>query len=154
LRAWNDERVTSLVLETMTERQVRERIERWSRHHTTLGYGPELFFDLSTGLPIGWGGLQVSTIGIGERLTIGYAIAPQRWGHGYATEIAAASVAYALDELGADAVRASILSTNTPSRRVAERAGLSVECEVRHGSNVEVIYLIEHDGLGAKPATP
>jgi RimJ/RimL family protein N-acetyltransferase len=39
MRAWNDERVTALVGESMTEQQVRERVERWSRH---LRRGEEL----------------------------------------------------------------------------------------------------------------
>ena len=68
LEAWNDERVTSLVHETMTEAQVRERIERWHRHRQLHGYGIELFTD-ATGQAIGWGGLQHATIGIGECLT-------------------------------------------------------------------------------------
>lgn len=55
LKAWNDERVTALVGETMTEQQVRERIERWSRHRAIYGCGTELFYDRSTAQPIGWG---------------------------------------------------------------------------------------------------
>lgn len=73
VKTWNDERVTVLVRETMTEQQVRDRIERWRRHRATYGYATELFHDRFTAWPIGWGGLQHSTIGIGERLTIGYA---------------------------------------------------------------------------------
>jgi RimJ/RimL family protein N-acetyltransferase len=143
VKAWNDERVTALVDETMTEQQVRERIERWSRHRAIYGCGTELFYDRTTAQPIGWGGLQHSAIGNGERLTIGYAIAPDVWGRGYATEIALASAAYAFDQLSADDVRASILSTNTRSRRVAEKVGLSLECEINHGKHVEVIYVTD-----------
>ena len=145
VKVWNDERVTALVGETMTEQQVRERIERWSHHRVIYGCATELFYDHSTAQPIGWGGLQHSSIGIGERLTIGYAIAPDKWGRGYATEIALASMAYAFDQLGADDVRASILSTNTRSRRVAENVGLSLECEIAHGRDVEVIYVIDRE---------
>jgi RimJ/RimL family protein N-acetyltransferase len=145
LQVWNDERVTALVGETMTEEQLRERIERWDSHRATYG-GTELFHDRSTAEPIGWGGLQRSTIGIGERLTIGYAVAPDRWGRGYATEIALASVVHAFDDLGEAAVRASILATNTRSRRVAENVGMSLECEIPHGSQVEVVYSIDLAG--------
>lgn len=142
MKVWNDERVTALILETMSEQQVRDRIERWSRHRAEHDCGTELFFDRSSAQPIGWGGLQHSTIGIGESLTIGYAVAPDMWGRGYATEIAAASIDCAFDHLGASEVRASILSTNARSRRVAEKAGLSFECEISHGEHVEVIYLL------------
>ena len=142
---WNDERVTALVLETMTEQQLRERIERWSRHRVRYGCGSELFFDRRS-RPIGWGGLQHSTIGTGESLTIGYAVAPDDWGHGYGVEIALASVDVAFEQLGALEVRASILSTNLRSRRVAEKAGLSLECEIDHGEHVEVVYLVDREG--------
>jgi RimJ/RimL family protein N-acetyltransferase len=143
METWNDERVAALVRETMTEQQVRDRIERWCRHRAKYGYATELFHDSSTGRPIGWGGLQHSTIGIGERLTIGYAVRPDFWGRGYATEIGLSSVAYAFHRLRADDIRASILSTNTPSRRVAEKVGMSLESEVSHGDLVEVIYVMD-----------
>jgi RimJ/RimL family protein N-acetyltransferase len=145
MAVWNDERVTSLGLETMTEREVRERIDRWTRHRAAHGCGTELFADRSTSRPIGWGGLQHSTIGVGESLTIGYAIAPDEWGHGYAVEIAVASVDSAFERVGAIEVRASILSTNRRSRRVAEKAGLALECEISHGEQVEVVYVIDRD---------
>ena len=148
LSAWNDERVTALVRETMTEDQVRERIERWRRQRAEFGHAPELFCDPATARPVGWGGLQHSTIGIGERLTIGYAVAPELWGHGFATAIAEASIAWAFQHLDVDEVRASILSTNRASRRVAEKAGLTLECELSHGEQVEVIYLIDREAWG------
>jgi RimJ/RimL family protein N-acetyltransferase len=145
MSTFNDARVTALVLETMTEHQVRDRIERWSRHRSVYGTGTEVFLESSSGQPVGWGGLQHSTIGIGEHLTIGYAIAPDLWGRGYAAEIAVASVALAFERLEAPEVRASILWTNHQSRRVAEKAGMTLECEVPHGELIEAIYLIDRD---------
>lgn len=148
MKVWDDERVTAIVLESMSEQDVRDRIERWSRHRAAHGCGTDLFFDRSSAQPVGWGGLQHSTIGIGECLTIGYAIAPDMWGRGYATEMAVACVDCAFDHLGAHEVRASILATNTQSRRVAEKAGLSLECEISHGEHVEVIYLVDREAWG------
>src|SRR5204862_6751541 len=51
LETWNDERVTALVRETMSEQQVRDRIERWRRHRAEFGYATELFHNTSTGQP-------------------------------------------------------------------------------------------------------
>jgi RimJ/RimL family protein N-acetyltransferase len=101
-----------------------------------------LFHEPLTDHPIGWGGLQHSTIGIGECLTVGYVIAPEAWGRGFATEIATASVAHAFDQLDATQVHASVLSTNHASRRVLEKSGLSVRTEIDHGDHVEVIYVV------------
>ena len=94
-------------------------------------------------LMVAWRACRDRPLGIGERLTMGYVIAPASWRRGYASEIAAAAAAHASDVLGAPAVHASVLSTNEASRRVLEKAGLSVECEIDHGNHVEVIYVIE-----------
>lgn len=139
---WNDERVAPTIGGKRTERQLNARIERWVRHWEAHGIGENLFHDSETGRPIGWGGLQHSTIGIGDRLTVGYVIAPHEWGRGYATEIAIGSVAQAFTELAVHHVYASVLSTNVASRRVLEKAGLSVHSEIDHSDRVEVIYAI------------
>lgn len=78
-----------------TEQQLKYRIGRWGRHRKAQRFGATLFQERTTGQPIGWGGLQHSTIGIGYRLTVGYVIAPEAWGRRHATEIAIASVAHA-----------------------------------------------------------
>ncbi len=142
-RVWNDERVAPTVGGTRTDQQLTERIDQWDRHWKRHGFGATLFHHRTTRQPVGWGGLQHSTIGIGDCLTVGYVIAPQEWGHGYATEIASASVAHAFDVLGVHRLNASVLSTNTASRRVLEKAGLSVHSEIDHGEHVEVIYAVE-----------
>ena len=40
-------------------------------------------------------------------------------------------------------LHASVGSTNLASRRMLEKAGLSVHCDIDHGGHVEVIYAIE-----------
>ena len=140
---WNDERVSPAIGGARTDQQLRDRIERWTDHWDAHGFGTTLFHVRITGEPVGWGGLQHSTIGIGECLTVGYVIVPGAWGRGFATEIAAASAAYAFDELRATQLFASVLSTNGASRRVLEKAGLSVYREIDHTDHVEVIYLIQ-----------
>ena len=139
---WNDERVAPTIGGERSLPQLSERIERWDRHWSAHGFGATLFHERTTGHPIGWGGLQRSTIGIGECLTVGYVIAPDAWGRGYATEIARASVTHAFAVVSADQLHASVLSTNRGSRRVLEKAGLTVLSEVDHGDYIEVIYFI------------
>ena len=140
IAVWNDSRVAPTIGGVRTEEQLSDRIERWTGHWDDHGFGATLFDERGSGRPVGWGGLQHSSIGIGECVTVGYVVAPNAWGHGYATEIAVASVAYAFEVLGLGQVYASVLSTNAASRRVLEKAGLSVDCEIDHGDHVEVIY--------------
>jgi aminoglycoside 6'-N-acetyltransferase len=57
-------------------------------------------------------------------IKIGYTIAPEHQGRGYATEAAGALVDLALDGLGADVVRAYADADNAPSIRVMQKLGL------------------------------
>lgn len=62
--------------------------------------------------PVGWPGTEV-----------GWGIARERWGRGYATESAAAAMDYAIDRLGWTEVIHCIEDENLASIRVAERLG-------------------------------
>ncbi|WP_433512464.1 GNAT family N-acetyltransferase [Nonomuraea sp. CA-143628] len=56
-------------------------------------------------------------------LGVGWCLAREHWGKGYATEAARASLGYCFGELGADEVISLILPGNARSRSVAERIG-------------------------------
>jgi RimJ/RimL family protein N-acetyltransferase len=66
--------------------------------------------------PEGWPGLEV-----------GWMLARDTWGRGYATEAARASLDFAWDILGADHVISVIAPENAASVRVAERLGEAPE---------------------------
>lgn len=76
----------------------------------------------STGEPVGVCGL-VEREGL-EHPDIGYAFLQQWSGQGYATEAAAAVLAYARRELGRTTILAIVKPHNRPSRRVLEKIGL------------------------------
>lgn len=153
LGVWNDDRVAPAIGGVRTELQLTERIGRWTCHWNEHGFGATLFQERTTSRPVGWGGLQHSTIGIGARLTVGYVLMPDAWGHGYATEIAGAGVVHAFEALAADQLYASVLATNVASRRVLEKVGLSVHREIDHRDHVEVIYAIRRSPPTLKPGT-
>ncbi len=69
---------------------------------------------------------------------VGYTIAPEFQGRGYATEAVGALVRYAFETLGADVVRAYADAENLPSIRVAEKVGMRLveRLEHRHGDRV------------------
>jgi RimJ/RimL family protein N-acetyltransferase len=56
---------------------------------------------------------------------VGWRLAREHWGHGYATEAARASVAFGFEELELDEIVAMIAPANTRSRRVAERLAMT-----------------------------
>ena len=50
---------------------------------------------------------------------------PDHWGHGYATEAAAASLRFGFDEAGLDEIIAFTTTLNTRSQAVMERIGMA-----------------------------
>lgn len=56
-------------------------------------------------------------------VSIGYRLRSQHWGHGYATEAAAAVVRLAFHQYGASRAVATTMAVNQGSRRVLERIG-------------------------------
>ncbi|MEU6245958.1 GNAT family N-acetyltransferase [Glycomyces sp. NPDC047010] len=60
---------------------------------------------------------------------VGWRIARDRWGRGYAPEAARAAVGFAFGELGLDRVVSCIHAENTASVRVAEKLGMALERE-------------------------
>jgi RimJ/RimL family protein N-acetyltransferase len=58
---------------------------------------------------------------------VGWRLAREHWGSGYATEGARAAIAFAFDELGLDEVVSFTTVGNERSRRVMERLGMSYD---------------------------
>jgi RimJ/RimL family protein N-acetyltransferase len=74
---------------------------------------------------IGFIGLNPAEAILGRPvLEIGWRLAAEHWGHGYATEGACASLAHAFDVLGKDEVVSFTTTGNQRSRHVMEKLGL------------------------------
>ena len=56
---------------------------------------------------------------------IGWRLAPQFWGQGYATEAARAALQVGFDQFGIQEIIAETAEPNTPSRHVMERLGMT-----------------------------
>jgi RimJ/RimL family protein N-acetyltransferase len=94
-------------------------------HWELRGYGHWVLERLDTGEPVGRAGLLNPPGWPG--LEVGWTVAREHWGKGYAPEAARAACAYAHDELGARHIISLILPSNTNSVRVAEKLGERVE---------------------------
>jgi RimJ/RimL family protein N-acetyltransferase len=95
--------------------------ERWAAFGTWAAEDADGF--------VGWFALEpLKEAPDGERVVeLGYRIARDRWGRGYATEGSIALVRKAFTELGVEQVRAQTMSVNARSRKVMEKAGLAYE---------------------------
>jgi RimJ/RimL family protein N-acetyltransferase len=139
---WADpEVVRYLSGSTLPRNQVPQAIERmllhWERHGVGLfsvlrkedgrfvGRVGYLLWD-----PERWVNAMHEQLDGDLELEIGWTIAHELWGNGYATEAAAACRDHAFSELGRDHVISLIAPENVASIRVAEKIGESYERDV------------------------
>ncbi|OIV38891.1 hypothetical protein BIV57_03580 [Mangrovactinospora gilvigrisea] len=98
-------------------------------------------YSRATGRPVGRGGLSVREVaGVPGRLELGWALLPEVWGRGLATEIGAAGLDFAFRDLGAQEVVAFTDVANTRSTAVMERLGMRREGEFDDGPYRAVLY--------------
>jgi RimJ/RimL family protein N-acetyltransferase len=102
-------------------------LTHWREH----GFGWRVIVELATGAGIGL--IALNRMGDGtagldpDEHEIGWWVAPERWGRGYATEGARAVAADAFESLGAPQLTARILPANTGSVQVASAIGMGFE---------------------------
>jgi RimJ/RimL family protein N-acetyltransferase len=143
LRLLLDRRVSSTLwprVQAPTEADVLDglaaKVDHWDRH----GFGMWLLRDRETEEMVGRGGLQYTyTAGLND-VEAGWAIVPERWGEGLATELAQACVEAAFGPLGLLEIVAFTLPDNVASRRVMEKAGFEYERDIVHAGRPHVLY--------------
>ena len=102
------------------EALVGQWLEHWERH----GFGNCCVFEEETGRLVGNCGVRWATIRGDRVLNLMYRLHPSTWGHGYATEAAAALLQWVRESLPTELVVARVRPTNTASQRVATKIGL------------------------------
>lgn len=111
-------------------------VAHWERH----GFGQWWWRHGEDGELVARGGLQWTMVSGEAAIEVGWAVLPQRWNGGVATELAEASIAVGFETLGLDSIVAYTLVDNAASRRVMEKAGLVYERPVRHLDLPHVLY--------------
>ncbi len=109
-------------------------------HWDKFGFGIWLLRDKETGEMVGRGGLQHTLVDGADEVEVGWAITPDRWGRGLATELAHASIAVAFDDLGLTEIVAFTLPYNAASRRVMEKSGFEFARPIVHAGLPHVLY--------------
>jgi ribosomal-protein-alanine N-acetyltransferase len=118
-----------------------EQLSRCEEHWRAHGFGLWLLRDRGSGATVGRGGLQHTRATGEDEVEVAWAIVPERWREGLATELALACVKLAFDRLDLDSVVAYTRPDNIASRRVMEKSGLRYEREFTdpHGTD-QVLY--------------
>src|SRR4051812_31411244 len=90
------------------------------------GYGTWAAIEKSSGAFLGWFSLKPSEGGDPNDVELGYRLRMAAWGKGYGTEGARALIHKGFTALGARRVFATTYQDNLASRRVMEKAGLTL----------------------------
>ena len=109
-------------------------------HWALRGYGQWLLEHRESGDLIGRAGLWQPEGWPG--LEVGWAVAPEHWKRGYATEAGLAARNWAFDHLGVEEVISVTLPHNEASRRVMEKVGLRYDRTQVVAGREQVIYAI------------
>jgi len=117
-------------------------IERNRRRYIDAGHGLWAMVLKSSGEVVGDCGLSRQTVDGTDEIEIGYHVRRDLWGQGYAPEAARACQGYGFARLGADRLISLIRPENLPSRRVAEKTGLSLWKEVIWRDLPHCVYMI------------
>jgi [ribosomal protein S5]-alanine N-acetyltransferase len=132
-----------------TQDEIRGSTEAKERHWERYGFGLWLLLDRLSGETLGWGGLQWTYVAELDEVEAAWAITPERWRQGLATELAHKSVETAFGPLALPNVIAFTLPHNFASRAVMEKAGFIYEREIVHVSMPHVLYRRWPDAKGA-----
>jgi RimJ/RimL family protein N-acetyltransferase len=139
-RLHGDPRVGATLGGVRSRDQVADELAAHERHWAEHGFGYWAVFDAATDEFVGRGGLHRCRVGGRDEVEIGWAVLPERWGQGIATQIARMAAATAFDEHALPDVVAFTLPDNLASRRVMEKAGFAYEREVQHAGLPHVLY--------------
>jgi ribosomal-protein-alanine N-acetyltransferase len=123
-----------------SEAEVLENLGVKVVHWERTGFGMWLLRDRETGAMIGRGGLQYTFVADRHEVEAGWAIIPERWGEGLATELAHAAMQVAFEDLGLLEVVAFTLPENRASQRVMEKSGFALQGPIIHVGVPHVLF--------------
>jgi ribosomal-protein-alanine N-acetyltransferase len=122
-----DPRVMEYFPALMTRPESDSLVQRIEQHFERHGFGLWALEESSSSRFTGFVGLMIPSFEASFMpcVEVGWRIAAEFWGRGYAPEAARAAVAFAFEQLGLTEVVAFTATLNARSRRVMEKIGMS-----------------------------
>jgi ribosomal-protein-alanine N-acetyltransferase len=120
------------------ESAVRSLLQRYADAQQRLGFSSWALVDRETGRVIGDAGFGIFAP-TGE-VEVGYTLARDRWGHGYATEAAKACLAAGLEQLTVSRIIAVVDAENERSLRVPVRIGMTTVETIHAHGRTQVVF--------------
>jgi ribosomal-protein-alanine N-acetyltransferase len=124
---------------------VEEWIARNLRRYAKDGHGLWAMVLKTNGELIGDCGLTVQRVDRADEIEIGYHVRRDHWGQGLATEAARACRDFGFARLPVDRLISLIRPENLPSRRVAEKNGMTIWKEVMRAGLPYLVYSIHRE---------
>lgn len=109
---------------------------QWDQH----GFGWWAIRDPATGRFMGRGGLRRVSVDHAPEVELGYALLPEFWNRGLASELSRVSVAQGFVRLGLSEIVGFTLPANQASRRVLEKTGMHYERDIARDGVRHVLY--------------
>ncbi len=122
----------------------RRSLREWVRHWDENGFGVWMFH-LRDGEFVGYAGLRRPASQVAADTELMYAIRPEFWRAGYATEMSEAVLRFGFEKAGLTEVIAMALPSNTGSRRVMEKCGFRYVRDTIHAGLPHVLYRLSRD---------
>ena len=116
-----------------------EILDQDAGHWEKYGFGPWVLVEQASGTMIGRGGLRWTDLEEGRAVEAPWTIRSDKWGRGYASEAAAAALAWARS-LRLTEVIALVRPDNPASRRVAKKAGFHFDRETVHAGLPHLLF--------------
>ena len=120
--------------------QVEAMLVAQARQAASDGFCLWWWRERSSGMLIGYAGLNRDRVEDEPVVEAGWSVTPERWGEGLATEAARASVSWGLDRLGLTRIVSFTLPDNHGSRRVMEKLGMAYVREFERRGLRHVLY--------------
>jgi len=136
-----------------SRQQAADWIERNRRRYQEHGHSLWGMILKSNGELIGDCGLAMQDVEGNNEIEIGYHVRRDLWKQGFATEAASACRDYSFAKLKAERLISLIRPENIPSRRVAEKNGMTIWKEVIWANFPHLVYAIQRNtsNLNASP---
>jgi len=123
-----------------TREQVRELLANHAAEQTCNGYSLWWRRERSGGEIVGEVGLHATDVEGEPAVEVGWSIAADKWGRGYATEAARASIKHGFEQIGLEEIVSFALIDNAASIRVMQKTGLERVREFERQGMPHVLY--------------
>jgi ribosomal-protein-alanine N-acetyltransferase len=118
-----------------------KQMDDWDR----VGYSLWTIRDRETGAFIGRGGLRPVAIDGVDEVELGYGLRPEWWDRGLASEMSRVALQVGFERIELESIVAFTMPTNSRSRHVMEKMGLTFERDITWADMPHVLYRITRE---------